>query len=323
MHMKTKYLLVAVLCCVVFGACQNDAPGKGSKEISEQLGDFIEGLGNIVSTDSLNNGSIVMKDDKDNTITKDKDGNIVIVNPQGDTTYIDNSIKEDESALKDKWYNSTWSTNKGDKNNPAISMPEIPDFINYLQELGFSVEQNNISIDTTITEQEKISEYIIHFLTTTGSLLQLDTLKQHTYTRSINYLKITFFPEEIGNDELKYELVINESYLELHEKHYYYDEEAQQYFLEWEDVRMCTYIDEGTSILLYRGEEIMNLQTVVLSTKTTTTWCNYRRLSETQIAVNNNSLSAFLNEVQDSSTPEMEARDLQGKYLASFWLVSF
>lgn len=322
--MKTKYFLLAVLCCAVFGACQNNDPDKGDKEVVEQLGDFVDGIGKITATETLDDGTVVMKDDKGNTITKDKDGNTVIVSQQGDSTYIDNSIKENGSDPKDKWYHTTWNNN----NSPAIidpnePLPGIPDIINYLQKLGFQIEQTTYSKDTTVIEQGNHSDYTIHFLNTTGSLLQVDTLRQYTYTRSINYLKITLFPGEIGSGEQRYELVISNNHAELFEKYYSYDETSQQYILEYENLIGEIGVDEDNSITLYRGTDIKNRRIDVISTKNKTTWYNYRRINDSQLAVSNNSTSIILKEVVDSETPKMEAHDLQGNYLATFWLVSF
>lgn len=320
--MKTKYFVLAVLYCAMFCACQNNDPGNNGA--TEQLGDFVDGIGKIVDTQTLDDGSVVMKDNKGNTITKDKDGNTVIVSQQGDSTFIDNSIKEEKSASKDKWYHTTWNNNINPAiNDPNEPLPGIPDIINYLLKLEFRVEQNSFSKDSIISEQATYSDYTIHFLNTTGSLRQIDTLKQYTYTRSINYLKITLFPGEIGSEDHRYELVINDNMAVLYERYYYYDETSQQYILENELQRGEIDVDDNNSITLYRGTNINNSRLDVISTKKRTTWYNYRRINDLQLAVNNNSTSIILKEIANSDTPEMEARDLQGNYLATFQLVSF
>ena len=112
--MKAKYLFSATLCCIALIACQGNDPNnennKPSTEVIERLSDLVDGIGTIIDSKTLEDGSIVMTDDKGNTITKDKDGNITIITKDGETILIDNSIKEDSSTPKDKWYNTKWQS---------------------------------------------------------------------------------------------------------------------------------------------------------------------------------------------------------------------
>lgn len=329
--MKTKYLIVAALCCIVMVACQSNDPDKNTgndnktnNEVIEGLNDLIDGIGNIVDTKTLEDGSIVMTDDKGNTITKDKEGNITIVTKEGETILIDNSIKEDPSAAKDKWYNSTWRNNNNHPESPEM-YEEIPEFISRIQTLRFHVEQKENPKDTTIIEQENENNYIIHFRNTTASLQQIDTVREYTYTRRIQYLKITLFPEEIGNEEHRYELVIENNHAVLYEKYYYYDNSTETYVLdgEWIIDSMDRYwLNDDNSFTFYQGTTTLNPTERIISTNNQTTYFNYRRLSETQIAASNNSVSYIINERTDQGTPKLEVNDLQGNKLISLELVS-
>lgn len=329
--MKIKYLLGAALCCIVMGACQSNDPDKNTgngtqtnSQIPEGLNDFVKGIGNVVDTKTLENGSIVMTDDKGNTITKDKDGNITIVTKEGETILIDNSIKEDPSAARDKWYNSTWRNNNNHPVSPEM-YEAIPEFISHIQMLGFRVEQKENPKDTTIIEQENENNYIIHFHNTTASLQQIDTVREYTYTRRIQYLQITLFPEEIGNEEHRYELVIENNHAVLYEKYYYYDNSTETYVLdgEWIIDSMDRYwLNDDNSFTFYQGTTTLNPTERIVSTNNQTTYFNYRRLSETQIAASNNSVSYIINERTDQGTPKLEVNDLQGNKLISLELVS-
>ena len=327
--MNIRYLLAA-MCCVFLVACQKNEPeqktgNQPDSEIVGQLSDFFGGIGAIVETATLQDGSVVMKDDKGNTITKDKDGNITIVTQDGETIYIDNSIKEDKSAPKDKWFHSTWDTNRNEPELADLKEP-VPAFIGHLQQLGFNVEQNKIFKDSTIVEQKNNTDYTIHFNYTTASLLTNDTIVKYTYTYSVEYLKITLSPGEIGDGEIRYALVITGGYAELYERAYHYNSETGQYEYdsEWKIDELERYYvsEEDHSFTLYQGKEDKNIQREIVSGRKYTTWFNYRRLSDTQLAVSNNSASYLLNESTSNNRPLLKAYDLDGHYLKTFELVS-
>ncbi len=329
--MKTKFLFVAALCCTIMFACKSNEPdnqgnNNGKQETQElaRLGNLIEVLGNVVSTQTQTDGSVIMKDDKDNTIIQDKEGNITITTKQGETITIDNSIKEDTSAPKDKWYNSTWKNNTNRPDEPTL-YEDIPYFVENIQRLGFQVEQQEIYKDEQMTEEEAETYYTVHFNYTTGSLQQRDTTVKYTYTRSNKYLKIKFFPEEIGDGEERYELVIEGGYAKLLAKYYRYDYETENYVLEGADEREGLYryeIQDDNSIYLSQGYEIKNSTQEITATKASTTFFNYRRLSDTQLAASNNSVSYILKEDNEDATPELDIYDLEGNYLTHLELVS-
>ena len=329
--MNSKYLFIAALLGIFLAGCKKDepvnngTPQENSQEVVDELNDLVDGLGTIVSTQTLEDGTIVMTDDKGNKITKDKDGNITIVMKNGETILIDNSINEDESAPLDKWYDSRWQTNTNVPDSPDYYEP-IPNFIYRIQELGFEVDQEDISLDTTISEQILYDLYCLHFHKTTVSLQQKDTLVNHTYTQSTNYIKLTLHLGEIGDDDFKYELAIMGDYIVVYWKHYYYDSNTGTY--EVDDSGEAFRSDEGyniepdNSILLYQGTEQKNSTATIVSTKSQTTFFNYHRLNETQLAANNNSASYLLKEIGED-IPDLEAYDLDGNKLKTFELVSF
>lgn len=328
--MKTTNFLVAAMCCFVITACNGNAPENGNnnsqnQELIDQLGDYVEGIGTIVDTQTLDDGTIVMTDEKRNTITQDKDGNITIQTKNG-TTYIDNSIDENLNAAKDKWYNTTWV--HGDNSNaPSIyPMDEVPIFFHHLETLGFQVDQEDVSQDKTDYDQYNYGESIIRFCTTTGSLQQKDTTVKYTYNRSYKYLKFTLYPGVVGNDEHKYELVIENNIARLYERIYRYDNSSGKYEPVSEGLieELHRYeVQNGNTIYIPRGFETLNTTSEILSWTSVTTWFNYRRLNDTKIAVSNNTISYILEEDMETVIPSMKAYDKNGNKLMDFQLISF
>ena len=331
--MKMKYLFGAVLCCLVMVACQPNEPDKDTgnddktnTEIPEGLNDIVDGIGNIVDTKTIDDGSVVMTDDKGNTITKDKDGNITIVTKDGETIIIDNSIKEDESATKDKWYNTTWKSVEA--NYPYIDMNyRRRQFVETLREYGFTIEEVNVNKDSTVVVTDNSDEYTLHFKTTTASLQKVSTSTQFTYNRTYHFIRYDVLQNEVGEGDVRYRFVITidewHNYnAELYEDHYYYDEEAGSFILMESRGIDGVGLEKYDAIITEEGYDTNNSNEKLLSKDITTTFYNYRRLSDTQIAVSNKSASYILKEDEDS-TPELEVYDLEGSHLLSFELVSF
>lgn len=288
--MKTKYFVLAVLCSTMFGACQNNDPNKGGNEIINQLEDFVDGLGKIVDTQTLDDGSVVMKDNKGNTITKDKDNNVVIVSQQGDSTYIDNSIKEDESAPKDKWYHSTW---KGRKYSVAeLHSDWKRDAILWMQQLGFDFQTSFCDIDSTTIEKDSVEYINLHFNTTTCSWQNIDTLKEITRTGVYTFKKFHFTEQQVNGYKLK--IIEKNAYL------YAY------LFYQNELVIQPIPIDKDSTISLYYNYKMTDKAETILETGVNTTFYNYRRLNDTQIAISNNSSLYLLKEENNSYRPRME-----------------
>ena len=206
--MKAKYLFSATLCCIALIACQGNDPNnennKPSTEVIERLSDLVDGIGTIIDSKTLEDGSIVMTDDKGNTITKDKDGNITIITKDGETILIDNSIKEDSSTPKDKWYNTKWQSFYG------ISSPEIdPDggkeqFVQTLREYGFIVEEHDITKDSTVIEIEENEEYSLQLKNTTATMQQMVTSTKYTYSRTYQFTWYDVIQETVGEGEIRY-----------------------------------------------------------------------------------------------------------------------
>ena len=82
------------------------------------------------------------------------------------------------------------------------------------------------------------------------------------------------------------------------------------------------WLNDDNSFTLYQGTTTLNPTERIVSTNNQTTYFNYRRLSETQIAASNNSVSYIINERTDQGTPKLEVNDLQGNKLISLELVS-
>lgn len=330
--MKTKYLIVAALCCIVMVACQSNDPDKNTgndnktnNEVIEGLNDLIDGIGNIVDTKTLEDGSIVMTDDKGNTITKDKEGYITIVTKEGETILIDNSIKEDPSAAKDKWYNSTWKSAKYNEPIPDMNYRKRQ-FVATLKEYGFVVEEVNVNKDSIEINIDDSDEYTIHFQNTTASLQKVSTSTQHTYNGTYHFKRYDVMQKTIGDGEIRYRFEITnndwDNYsADLFEDIYEYNYDSESYiFVESRGIDGVG-LEKDDAIYTYEGYDNNSTKEEVVAKDVTTTYFNYRRLSDTQIAASNNSVSYILKE-DDGSTPELDVYDLQGNKLISLELVS-
>lgn len=332
--MKTKLVALA-LCCTALLACQKNEPEKKgnnlpNSEIIQQLGDLVEGLGTIIDTQTLQDGSVVMTDNNGNTVTKDKDGNMTIVTKDG-TTYIDNSIKEDPSAPKDKWYHTKWVSLAA--NSPIVDeIDRQRQFVKTLKDYGFFVEAQNVSQNKTDVEEESEEEYVMYIYRTTCALQQTETTIQTTLNRTYNYIRYEIAPQTVGDGELRFRLAIENSHNEftdkdevdaiIYEEHYEYDAQAEAFVLwdsRWiEGMR----IDTDNAIVIENSCDTHSESSEVLSKKTTTTMFNYRRLSDTQLAASNNSVS-YIVEEEDKTPPTLQVYDLQGNKLITFELASF
>lgn len=333
--MKIKYLLGAALCCSLLVACQTNDPDKNTgndnktnNEVIEGLNDLVDGIGNIVDTKTLENGSIVMTDDKGNTITKDKDGNITIVTKEGETILIDNSIKEDPSAAKDKWYNSTWKSSA--VNTPQEDQPDMnyrkKQFVKTLKEYGFVIEEVNVNKDSIEINIDDSDEYTMHFRNTTASLQKVSTSTQHTYNGTYHFKRYDVMQKIIGDGEIRYRFEITNNdwgnySADLFEDIYEYNYDSESYiFVESRGIDGVG-LEKDDAIYTYEGYDNNSTKEEVVSKDVTTTYFNYRRLSDTQIAASNNTVSYILKE-DEGSTPQLEAYDLNGNHLITFDLVS-
>ena len=333
--MKAKYLLGVALCCFTMIACQPNDPDKNTgndnktnNESIEGLSDITDGIGNIVDTKTLDDGSTVMKDDKGNTITKDKDGNITIVTKNGETIFIDNSIKEDSSAAKDKWYNSTWKSSA--VNTPQEDQPDMnyrkKQFVETLKNYGFVVEEVKINKDSTEITNDELDEYTLHFRYTTASLQKESTSTQYTSKGTYHFMRYDVKQKEIGDGELRYRFEISRDEwgnynADLNKDIYEYDYESESYVFWYSEGIDGVGLGKDDAICTYEGYDNNSTKEEVLSKKVTTTYFNYHRMSETQIAASNNTASYILKD-DEGSTPQLEAYDLNGNQLISFTLIS-
>lgn len=335
--MKTKYFF-AVLCCAVMVACNSNDPEQSSgqttvpveKEFVANLKQLCDGIGTIVSADSLSNGSVEMKDNNGNVITKDKDGNITIVTPQNETINIDYSIHEDPTAPKDKWYQSTWRAGSWRSYNPNEPLPGLPSLIERAKYLGFNIAEQPISVDSTQVEQGQRTYFKAHFFNTTVSLQQTDSTFKYTAVKTFRYTKYTFTPDNIDLGEEKYELAIENHNVVLYRRVYelvYNDvTEQDEYQLIQTDKDMLE-LEDDDSYMYYQGYNLKEGKEEFVSAQTQTTYYNYRRLNERQLVTSNNSGQYMIKEQSNnegSETPVLEVYELNGTYcLIALSLVSY
>ena len=324
--MKTKYFF-AVLCCVVMVACNSNDPEQSDgqttvpveNEFVTNLKQLYDGIGTIVSTDSLSNGSVEMKDNKGNVIIKDKDGNITIVTPKNETISIDNSINENPKAPKDKWYKSTWRAGSWQRDEPSEPLPALPRLIEMAKYYGFHIAEQSISKDSTRVEQGQRTYFKAHFLNTTVSLQQIDSTLQNTTVKTLQYTKYTFTPDSIDLGEEKYVLAIENHLAVLYYKVYesvYNDVTGEyEYQLIRANMEEAMDLQDDNSYLHYEGYDYKERKEEVVSARTQTTYYNYRRLSEKQLVASNNSDQYMVKEQSNnegSETPILEVYELNG-----------
>lgn len=336
--MKTKYFY-AVLFCAVMVACNSNDPEKSDgqmtvpveNEFVTNLKQLYDGIGAIVSTDSLSNGSVEMKDNKGNVITKDKDGNIIIVTPKNETISIDNSINEDANASKDKWYQSTWRAGGWQRAEPNEPLPALPRLIEMAKYYGFHIAEQPISTDSTRVEQGQRTYFKAHFLNTTVSLQQIDSTLQYTTVKTLQYTQYTFTPDSIDLGEEKYVLAIENHcavlYYKVYESVYNEVKEEYEYQQIGREIVDMLELQDDNSYLHYEGYDFIEGKEEVVSAKTQTTYYNYRRLNERQLVASNNSGQYMIKErsnEEGSETPILEVYELNGTYcLFALALVSY
>lgn len=329
--MKAKYLFSATLCCIALIACQGNDPNnennKPSTEIIERLSDLVDGIGTIIDSKTLEDGSIVMTDDKGNTITKDQDGNITIITKDGETILIDNSIKEDSSTPKDKWYNTKWQQSFYGSTDIVDDRKE--QFVQTLREYGFIVEEHDITKDSTVIKIEENEEYSLQLRNTTATMQQMVTSTKYTYSRTYQFTWYDVIQETVGEGEIRYRFAIesDEEFSHyaaiLYEDYYYYDHETGSFILSESRLIDGLFIGNDNVICVDKGYQNKDTKEELLSKNTTSTLYNYRRLSDTQLAASNNSASYILREYTENDTPELKVYDLDGNHLITFHLVSF
>lgn len=300
--MKAKYLILAALSCIVLVACQGNDPdnknGKGDKQSSEivdRLDGLVDSIGSIVDSKTLKDSTVVLTDDRGNTITKDKEGNITIVTKEGGIIIIDISINEDPSATKDKWYHSTW---KGQVYHDLIIVPSNDDptkykriFIDHLKDFGFNIQSSTYTIDSTKIRQNSEDYINLHFNYTTCSWQHIDSVIETTETGTYTYTKYRITEQQVGDNKL------------VIESDYYGANHA--YLINNDSIIFHHPIDSDSTLTIESGYSIIN-RTEKLTTTVNTTFFNYRRVNDTQIALINNSTSYLLKEENSSNMPKMD-----------------
>lgn len=304
------------------------------QEFAEQLSDAIEGIGKITGVETKEDGSVVLTDDQGNIITQDAEGNISIVMSDGETVLMDNSIKEDPTAPKDKWYNTKWGS-VANYNSPDID----PNggkyaFLRILENYMPRLESSEVSKDSTVVFVDEEIFCTLSFFTTTASRKLEEKEVRYTYERTYHFTKYDVVPQTVGDGDIRYRLAI-EDYLDfygnpkkeaiLYEDHYDYNPENGSFDLGYSELIWSCDVEPDNAIYITKEFQTNSEKEEVLSNKVTTKFYNYRRLGETKIAANNKEESFILEENTESEAPmpEMSAYDTKGNHLMDFVLVSF
>ena len=319
--MKAKYLILTALSCMVMAACQGNDPennGSGNKqssEIQERLDGLADSVGSIVDYKTLEDSTIIMTDDRGNVITKDKNGNISILTKEGELITIDNSINEDPSAAKDKWYNTKWS---GRMPGEATRVHDYwKEFMKQLNQYGFELTTENYSKDSIVTYNIDDCLYNMSLKTSTCAIQKSDTQTKYTYHRTYNYIQYNIVNNEIVSNqgEILYRYTVEEV---VTEDTAYYSHRI------YSGQTLIGAYDSKDSVLIaivnYRNND---KQEELLSKRDTTIFYNYRRSDDTQLAVFNNSESYIFKENTYSSNPSLSMRDMNGKEIMVYNLISF
>lgn len=319
--MKAKYLILTALSCIVLVACQSNDPdnknGKGDKQSSEivdRLDGLVDSIGSIVDSKTLKDSTIVLTDDLGNTISKDKDGNITIVTKDGGIIIIDNSINEETTATKDKWYGTKWKYTKSSSSRRPNNM--FYEFLGRLSTYGFQVEERDyMSKDTVVTDIVDCDTRNVFLRTTACSIHKNETQTEYTYHRTYNYVQY-IVPQEDLSGRYRYSVEVSNN-----DPTYYYH---TIYRADSGNSSIVAFYVSKDSVLIGPKDYInIDTQEKLLSRNDTTVYYNYRRLDDTQLAVFNNSESYIFKEITDRSKPYMSMCDMNGKQLIEFELISF
>lgn len=315
--MKAKYLILTALSCIVLVACQGNDPVKGDKQSSEivdRLDGLVDSIGSIVDSKTLKDSTIVLTDDLGNTISKDKDGNITIVTKDGGIIIIDNSINEETTATKDKWYGTKWKYTKSSSSRRPNNM--FYEFLGRLSTYGFQVEERDyMSKDTVVTDIVDCDTRNVFLRTTACSIQKYETQTEYTYHRTYNYVQY-IVPQEDLSGRYRYSVEVSNN-----DPTYYYH---TIYRADSGNSSLVAVYVSKDSVLI-RPKDYINIDTQekLLSRNDTTVYYNYRRLDDTQLAVFNNSESYIFKEITNRSKPYMSMCDMNGKQLIEFELISF
>ena len=317
--MKAKYLILTALSCIVLVACQGNDPdnknGKGDKQSSaivERLDGLVDSIGSIIDSKTLKDSTVVMTDDRGNTITKDKEGNITIVTKDGGIIIIDISINEDSTSTKDKWYNTKWSGIRYSEDYGGYT-DGLHEFLYRLRMYGFHLEERYISKDTIRTS---IVNGNIHYLilkTTACSIHKTEMQKKYTYYETYYYVQYVVSPDSIENQGNIYRYRVEASEDSTQYYHIVYSGQMPWY----------RYISKDSVLIDINDGRLIDKQEELLSTSDTTIFYNYRRIDETQLAVYNNAESYIFKEITNKTKPYMSMCDMNVKQLIEFELISF
>lgn len=323
--MKKTKLLFVIACCLMLAACNNNSPEKGGEQ-NQELNDLIEGIGKIVDTQTLDDGSTVMTDSNGNIITIDKEGNTVIVAADGEKTVIDNSIKEDKSAPKDKWYNTKWISIQA---NEPIMDPnwEKRRFLEEAERYGFQINGQEVSVDSSVVRDKEYEEYELYIRTTTAAMKQISTNSRYTANRTYQFLKYPIETQSLGDESIKFVLKVEDVYgaicAAIFQENYDYDQEQGSFFLTDRIVVAHCPIDKDNALYIENGYQTNSENEQVLSKTIETTLFNFRRLSDTKLAASNNSVSYIIEEeTEERTTPELVVYTMEGYHVATFELES-
>lgn len=319
--MKAKYLILTALSCIVLVACQGNDPdnknGKGDKQSSgivERLDVLVDSIGSIIDSKTLKDSTVVLTDDRGNTITKDKEGNITIVTKEGEIIIIDYSISEDSTATKDKWYHTTWKhIHSSSTLRPNYGFIE---FICKLNNYGFQIEERDyMSKDTIVTDIVDSDTRNVFLRTTACSIQKNETQTEYTYHRTYNYVQYIVPQEDLSG---RYRYLVEVSYNNPTYYHHII------YIADGGNNSLVALYSSKDSVLIGPKDYInIDTQEKLLSRNDTTVYYNYRRLDDTQLAVYNNSESYIFKEITDRKTPYLKMLDMNGNQLIGLELISF
>jgi len=262
----------------------------------DQVTDLVEGIGAIVNTQTMSDGSTVSTDNKGNKITIDPEGNTIVEAANGEKTTIDNSIHEDKNAPEDKWSDTRWISAGFSIMDPEWNRSG---FIDRAENLGFQINGQEVSKDSTVEKEYEYESVYLDIYTTTAAITHILTKTHYTSNRTYYFTKYPIFTQTIYNGDTKYTMTIEERIYGGLYAVIYREEYVDEYIIDEYIIDKCP-IDDDNAIYIYHHEQTQthSENEQPLSKTTETEFYNYQRISDSQVTISNNTTSYSLIETQ-------------------------
>lgn len=326
---KIISISLAVVLLTLFGCKQEepDQPKNGSKNGNiSKIFNLYDGLGNIIKTDTHDDGSMSMLDDNGNKIEMDKDSNFVITTTDGEIISIDHTILENKTESHDKWSNTKWEGIMScTPEEPTTRRDDSQKFIDIMQQMGFFALYENLSKDSTKIEETESKKYYLSFRNTTCSIQTIDSIWEQISTYVYKYNKYSLIDKVIASTDssIVKKLVVTDDRILLKNEYYSSMYDGTKILINEEVIFEYQTLYRGI-VLVQTNCDLVSSSSTLLSSKKQTEYFNFKRINEKQIAISNLTGAYYLDDdIHFGGKPCLEF-ETKSKYSGiSFELISF